>query len=343
MRETTANPSSLPSTETNELSERRAPSLRGGEPIELRTPDGALLRGELLLPEGQEPVGAVALSHAMMVDRRTLDLPRGAGLLSELARAGLAVLWTDQRGHGQSGAPPLLGARWDYDDLVADAGLLAAWLARRFPSLPRIAMGHSLFGHVSLAYQARASAQGGPRFDCLALLAANTWVRRWEPLPGRWLLKRAVYEAMLLGGSVLRRGYLPVRALGAGTADEAIEYLAQMGDWTRRGDWADRQGRSYSADLRHVTVPILSVVGAGDRLLAVPACQLRLLAEVAGPVTHWVVGRRFGDASDPDHMGLVLDTRLRPRWQAIAAWVAARAVELGRASCRSAAARADRR
>lgn len=330
MRETTANPSSLP-------------ALRGGEPIELRTPDGALLRGELLLPEAQEPVGVVALSHAMMVDRRTLDQPRGAGILSELVRAGLAVLWTDQRGHGNSGAPPRLGARWDYDDLVADAGLLAAWLERRFPSLPRIAMGHSLFGHVSLAYQARASAQGGPRFDCLALLAANTWVRRWEPWAGRWFLKRAVYEAMLLGGTILARGYLPVRALGAGTADEALEYLTQMGDWARHGDWADRQGRSYSADLRHVTVPILSVVGDGDRLLAVPACQLRFLAEVRGPVTHWVVGRRFGDASDPGHMGLVLDARLGPRWQAIAAWVAARAAEIGRATSRSGAEPADRR
>ena len=91
----------------------------------------------------------------------------------------------------------------------------------------------------------------------------------------------------------------------------------------RSGDWTDRTGRSYLEALGSVRVPILSIAGAGDRLMAVPDCQLALLRRSAGPVTHWLVGKQQGDAVDADHMQLVLDARLRPRWRALARWVSA--------------------
>lgn len=313
----------------------RAGPLRGGEPVALEAPDGAILRGELILPPGtQAPRVAVALSHAMMVDRRTLDLPRGAGLLSQLVRAGAAVLWFDQRGHGQSTPSIAAGARWDYDALVRDTGLVAAELARRFPGLPRVAVGHSLFGHVALAWQTRVladagagpgatGATGAPGFDALVLLGGNVWLPALEPRWWRWLAKRATTAVLpLLYRLSPTRDYVPVRRLGLGTCDEPAPYFAQLADWARRGDWTDRDGRSFQRALGRVRVPVLSVAGAGDRLLSVPACQLRFARATAGAVTHWVVGRRFGDRCDPDHMGLVLDRRLQPVWRGIAAWVA---------------------
>jgi predicted alpha/beta hydrolase len=287
--------------------------------------DGTLLRGELLMPPASfgAPRVVVALSHAMMVDRRTLDQPAGAGLLSALLAAGASVLWFDLRGHGQSTPLPQAGASWDYDELVADAGVVAAALAARFPGLPRIAVGHSLFGHVALAHQARASSgRSAPGFDGIVLLGANVWLRSLEPRAGRWWLKRASFFAMVAASRPL--GYLPVRRLRLGTADEPLAYLRQMGDWLGRGSWDDRQGNSYSAALSRVRIPLLSVAGAGDRLLAVPACQLRLASLTAGQVTHITVGKRFGYGCDPDHMGLVLDRRLEPLWREIAAWAGAR-------------------
>lgn len=308
---------------------RRFGPLRGGEPIEIAAADGAILRGELLMPPGHQPPRvAVALSHAMMVDRRTLDLPRGAGLLSQLVRAGAAVLWFDQRGHGQSTPSIAAGARWDYDALVRDTGLVAAELARRFPGLPRVAVGHSLFGHVALAWQTRVLADTGkgidaPGFDALVLVGGNVWLPALEPRWWRWLAKRATTAVLpLLYRLSPTRDYVPVRRLGLGTCDEPAPYFTQLADWARRGDWTDRDGRSFQRALGRVRVPVLSVAGAGDRLLSVPACQLRFARETAGAVTHWVVGRRFGDRCDPDHMGLVLDRRLQPVWRGIAAWVA---------------------
>lgn len=293
-------------------------SLRGGEPVTLMAPDGVELWGELLLPAGEPRIAAV-LSHAMMVDRRTLDLPAGEGLLSQLVAAGAAVLWLDQRGHGQSRPYPADGASWDYDALVADVGVAAAYLAERFPGLERAAVGHSLFGHVALAYQAQHAAQAsGVGFDRLVLLAANVWLRELEPLAWRWRLKRLSFGLMEAASAPL--GYLPVRRLRLGTADESHAYLAQMGSWLATDDWQSRDGFSYLRALSHVRSRVLSVASEGDKLLAVPVCQLRLASQVAGPVTHITVSERSGYACAPGHMGLVLDRRLKPLWREIAAW-----------------------
>jgi oxygen-independent coproporphyrinogen-3 oxidase len=304
---------------------------RAGEPVALRTADGALLCGDLLLPPaGQPPTVAIALSHAMMVDRRTLDQPPGEGLLSQLVAAGAAVLWFDQRGHGKSAPLPRSGASWDYDALVDDAGVVADYLAQRFPDLPRVAVGHSLFGHVALAWQATVAAgwstdrdtQAPPAkrvgYDGLVLIGANVWLPQLEPLRPRWWLKQVTF-AVLVAASAWR-GYLPVRDLRMGSADEPYAYLRQMGAWLGQHDWTARDGRSYLHALSAVRVPILSVASVGDRLLAVPTCQLRLAGQTQGPVTHINVGRAWGDPCEPDHMGLVLDSRMAPVWRQIAAW-----------------------
>lgn len=320
----------------------------------LQASDGFLLRGELLLPSPllypDGPTVAVVLSHAMMVDRRTLDQPRGSGLLSELLRVGAAVLWMDLRGHGQSGPTVEHGGRWDYDMLVRDTGLFARFLMQRFPELPRFAIGHSLFGHVALAWQTgvldeEISQPGGvpvpesapaprpERFDGLVLLACNVWLPELEPLWWRWAVKRATVAALLMSRRLAPlRDYVPVRRLGLGTADEPAAYFSQMVDWTRHGDWTDRRGRSFRAALGGITVPILSVASDGDRLLSVPACQLRMASALGGPVTHWNVGKRHGDPCDPTHMSLVLDRRLRSVWHAVAAWVVETAAAQSRAA-----------
>ncbi len=308
-----------------------------GEPVVLRARDGVALRGELVLPGGRSggdglapaPKVVVALSHAMLVDRRTLDQPPGEGLLSQLLSAGAAVLWLDQRGHGRSTPLPRQGAGWDYDDLVDDAGVVAGYLAERFPGLPRVAMGHSLFGHVALAWQGLVSAGAAPLlprtatgpvygYDGLVLLAANVWLPQLETRRARWWVKRGFFP--LLVAAAWRRGYLPARDYRLGTADEPLPYLRQLGSWLGQADWTALSGHSYWADLPAVRVPILSVASDGDHLLAVPACQLRFACQTRGPVTHITVSRRHGYACEPDHMGLVLDERLVPLWRQIAAW-----------------------
>lgn len=295
-------------------------ALRGGQPVALRMSDGVVLCGEWCRPK-DPPRAVVVLSHAMMVDRRTLDRPAGKGLLSAFVSAGLAVLWIDQRGHGQSQPGASSGAQFDYDSLVFDVAALAAYVQHVEPQLPRIACGHSLFGHLALAWQARSmTIPDAARFDGLVLLAANVWLRRDEPRRARWRLKQLSFAALLLVTRAF--GYFPSVKLGVGSDDEPLPYLLQMGSWVFGDDWTDRNGQSYRSQLSRVNVPILSVAGAGDHLMAIPGCQFRFVSEAGGPITHWQLGRRFGDALDPDHMQLVMHPQLAARFADIAAWIA---------------------
>lgn len=289
--------------------------------------DGWILSVGLVAPPAPRAV-AVA-GHAMMVDRRTLDA-RGEGLVSALVERGIAVVWPDLRGHGGSGPLAAAGGIWSYDDLVEeDTPALYRFAAERFPGLPIVAVGHSLFGHVALAHAGR---HPEARVSGYALLAANVWQPDCEPSPLRWLEKRAMMETC---AALLRpRGYLPVRAFRFGSVDEAGRYFLQLVEWVRRGEWDAADGFSYRAALAGIDRPVLSIAGAGDRLLGNPASIRRFVAPL--PDHRLLVAGSGGKGDprdgallplpfDPDHMGLVTDRRARPVFEAVADFVLARA------------------
>jgi predicted alpha/beta hydrolase len=281
------------------------------EPLEITCADGWRLRGELVLPASPRAVAIVG--HAMMVDRRTLDRPRGRGLVSALAEAGVAVIWPDLRGHGNSGPRPDEGGRWRYDDLVEhDVPALLDLARSRLPGLRVALVGHSLFGHVALAHLARHEA---PEVASLVLLACNVANPTWRARPWQWRKKRALLAVMQL--SALLFGYVPARRLGVGSDDEPAELAQVFSDWARRAEWRAEDGFSYYDALPELRVPVHAFVGSADRLLA-PPCEVRaLLARLPGATVR-EVGRRSGLAFDPGHMALVLDERARPVWQEIA-------------------------
>jgi len=302
---------------------------------DVRCGDGWRLAVEVVSPA--RPLAVVIAGHAMMVDRRTLDVgpPGEGGLVSELSRRGLAVVWPDLRGHGRSGPLAAEGGRWSYDELVEhDVPALAAFAGERFPGLPLAAVGHSLFGHAALGH---ALLHPGWRPAALVLLAANVWMRRCEPRLLRWLAKRALVEA---GGVIAEAvGYFPTRRLRIGSADEALPYYEQLRDCVRANDWRTRDGRSYLAQLPSLGVPLLAIAGAGDRLLGDPRCTARFVGAAPGH-EHVTVGRRttveagtvgrWQDLAlplDPDHMQLAIDPRCRPLWARIADWVIDRATQ----------------
>lgn len=284
------------------------------------TQDGWHLHADILAPK--DPVGVVILGHAMMVSRRCMDRPRGAGLASRLAAANLATIVPDLRGHGESGPGAAQGGRWSYDDFVEqDTPALVAFARERFPDLKLCLAGHSLFGHVSAAYAGRAASPP----EALVLLAANVWVPTLEPRTSLWALKRLTIEAIL---KITRaRGYFPARALGIGSDDEPLEYFEQFLTWARTGRWQSRAGENYLSGLARFSGKTLAVVGAADRLNCRPTCA-RLFAErLGGSVDFLIAGRQSGPQRyalpfDPDHMSLVLDARATPLWDHIAHWIA---------------------
>jgi predicted alpha/beta hydrolase len=285
------------------------------EPIELRMTDGWVLRGEWLLPE--RPVAVAVVGHAMMVDRRTLDRPRGRGLVSHLADRGIAVLWPDLRGHGKSGPRPEDGGDWHYDDLVADVPLLLDAARARLPGLPLYVVGHSLFGHVTLGHLAE---QPDTALDGLVLLACNVVNPSWRKRPvERW--KKGALIA-LMHALTRARGRLPIRLLGIGSDDEPRGYVDDLVRTFREGRWLSRTGFDRYAALPRVRTPVLALVGAADRLLSPPGDARDLVAAL--PVhTFEVVGHSSGLPFDPGHMDLVLDARCAPVWDRVADFVSA--------------------
>ncbi len=284
------------------------------EPFEVACRDGWVLRGEVILPPAPRAVAVVG--HAMMVDRRTMDRPRGEGLVSHLAAAGIAVVWPDLRGHGKSGPRPTEGGDWRYDDLVEqDVPALLGFARARFPGLPLYAIGHSLFGHVTLAHLARHPATA---LDGLVLMACNVCNPTWRERPLGWLGKGSLIE--LMRAFTLAYGYLPIRRFNYGTDDESRGFVLDFARTWRRPDWIGADGFRYYDALPLVRTPILAIVGAGDRFMS-PAADVRGLLR---PIRHArieVVGRSTGLPFDPGHMPLVLDNRSRPAWNHILTFV----------------------
>jgi predicted alpha/beta hydrolase len=286
--------------------------LRVSEPFEVVCADGWRLRGEITVGD-LPPVAVAIVGHAMMVDRRTLDRPAGRGLVSHLAERGIAVVWADLRGHGQSGPRPEEGGDWTYGDLVEqDLPALMRVARERFPSLPLCAVGHSLFGHVALAHLAR---HPEAPIAALGLLACNVAHPEWRARPFECAQKGALIELM---GLVTRAvGHLPVRRLRLGNNDESRGYVADFVRCWRAGDWCARDGFSYWQALPSVRQPVLALVGARDRFMA-PAADVRGLVSRVPRAEVRVVGRSTGLAFDPAHMSLLLDERARPAWDELA-------------------------
>ena len=280
--------------------------------IHVRCDDGWILRGERF--EG--PGSVVVCGHAMMVDRRTLDRPRGAGLASALIEAGLDVVLVDARGHGESLPRAEHGGRWTYDDIVRRDVPAMVRLGRELAGGRKVVLlGHSLIGHAALI--AAGLDDGAPAPDAIVAYAPNLWAPHLEPSP----LARALKAGLLRAWTALShaRGYFDAPALGMGTDAEAAPYVAQFLSMWREDRLAGPDGEvDYTSALARAALPVLAYSSEGDRLFARPASVRRFLAAMTrADVTH----RQLRGRGAPDHMGFVLGAK--DVWRETAAWIRA--------------------
>jgi predicted alpha/beta hydrolase len=180
--------------------------------------DGFALGAELFLPQGP-PRAAVLIAGAMAVRARFY-----APLAKYLAEQGASALTFDYRGIGASRPPGSLRGfaatfhDWGERDL---AGCLD-WLARRFPGLPLLFVGHS----------AGAQLMGlAPEPPIRAALFAAAGTAYWKAYRGR---QRALFASLFFAGfpaAVALAGYLPMSRFGQG--DDVPAGVAR--EWAR---WA---------------------------------------------------------------------------------------------------------
>lgn len=253
--------------------------------------------------------GVCVATHAMMADHRTLAPALRPGLADLLAERGLYVVCLDLPRHGRSA-----NIGWDIERLVRvqlpDA---VAEIARRFPGLPMILLGHSLGGVLWLALLAMAD----PAVSVAGLVTVNTNV--WCPGSDRNLLRIAAKRALLESMQVLARGGdLPARRYRLGSNDVPREFLTDLIRWFRRG-WTLRDGgEALDERLATTHVPVLAVTTRGDRLRCAPQ------------VARWLHARLPAVEQLPlpglaGHMDLVTDaaTSYREHWTRPIEWVVA--------------------
>ena len=278
--------------------------------MQVTTEDGVVLHTDFHAAHGERWGTAVVL-HAMMVDRRSMDRPAGSGLSSTLASHGLDVYNADFRGHGQSGSH----GPWSYDDLVyRDIPALVS-AARKASGGPVWVVGLSLGGHTTLA----SIAAGAATPDGLVSLSGNIWRPGLDRSIRRRIRRHFAMIAMRRLSEAV--GRFPSRAVRAGPADEALPYVRDLTRFWFTDSWSDREGREWTPLLRDVRIPVLSVIGRGDDLLA-HHVGARTFVERVPTHRFALVGRGdLGLEHDPDHMGLGADPRCKPVWNWISEWM----------------------
>ena len=285
---------------------------------EVRTEDGWRLVVQRIPSTGPSK-GVAVLGHAMMVDRRSMDRPAGAGLASTLAGRGWDVHLADVRGHGASGPLPSQGGTWTYDDLVRfDIPALVADARERADGRPVVLVGHSLCGHVSMATAAGGYHTVAPP-DAHVLLAANTWMKGLDPARDgartrQVLLFRAITRAF-------RR--FPSRLLRMGPAEEAAPYVRDICRFHTSGRWMSRDGVDWHAQLDRVEGPLRALVGRADTLMAHPEAVERWMGPLVSAAWELrVLGAGdLGLPRDPGHMELVTDPGSCGVWESVADWM----------------------
>ncbi len=177
-----------------------------------------------LFPASGEPRAIVAVASAMGVPQRHY-----APFAAHLASAGFTALTFDYRGVGGSAPPSLRGFEatlhdWGERDLE---GVLAH-LERRWPSLPRLLVAHSVGGQVA-GLAPRAAALSGLLFVASSSGYWGHWRgRRQAAMLASW------YLALPLATRLL--GFAPMRRT-LGGEDLPAGVAAEWGRWGRRPDY----------------------------------------------------------------------------------------------------------
>ncbi len=270
------------------------------------TADGVTLHIERVRATGERR-GVVLCLHAMMTDGRYFGARREGSFVATLAASGYDVLVPDFRGHGRSRPPTAGPDDWSFDDLV-ELDLPAIVTAAAHHSAcgadELVLLGHSLGGLVATA------ALGTARIPSPRLLMLGS-TAVWLTGPQGSRRRRALMS--IYRNVTALFGRAPIRALRAGTADEAATYVRQLTGWTLAARWTSLGGIDYQAAMHSITTPVLPFVGARDWM-----CTARDAAGFAGHLACAaplrVVGTMFGDAMDPDHFEMFTKAEMKPLW-----------------------------
>jgi alpha-beta hydrolase superfamily lysophospholipase len=222
---------------------------------------GVQIYWQAWLPE-RDPRACIALSHGA-----SEHSGRYEWTASRLTDAGYAVYALDHRGHGKSDGPRAVIDRMD--NAVADVGKLIALAAAEHPGTGRpMLLGHSMGGCIALAFATR-------RQDELAALILSAPVAVLE----------TASPVQRIAGHVLsviapRLGVFPIDSSTV-SRDPAVVAAYDADPLNHHGKLPARTVHELATEVSRfpesvnsLTLPLLVMVGTGDRLVAPAGSEL---------------------------------------------------------------------
>jgi predicted alpha/beta hydrolase len=232
-----------------------------------------------------------------------------------LAGLGLHVLTYDYRGTGASRGASLQACTVTMADWMnEDVGAVTRWAAARFPTLPLLAVGHSVGGH------AIALSEDSERLRAAVLVASHAGTSRLVRGTGERLRVRFVMRFLSPLLCALF-GYMPGRRVGLGE-DLPASVMRQWSRWTSMPRYFFDDPTMYAERrMRRQRLPLL-VLGFDDDPWANPEAVGMLVA----PLVNARVERRQlapADAGVPaiGHMGFFRKRCAAVLWPQLGDWL----------------------
>lgn len=283
----------------------------GASTVSLRTHDGVRLAAHRLGPARGTP--AILLPGTFSNARFWLGT-RDIGFARDLAARGYHGWSLDPRGHGAS-QQHTRRDRWTFDQWGrADARALII-AASDAAGRPAMAIGHSA-GGASLLAALAAEPELRERVAAMVIVATPLpWLQPW---------RRAAAHSLRALTTVTRR--FPARLLGLGPEDEPAGVMRQWIGWNLARRWVGDDGTDYVARFHEVRVPVLGIVGAGDRSWSPPeACRALIAMLGSTDRSFQVCGTETGYSRDFGHVDVVAGRTARAEiWPLVMEWLDAR-------------------
>lgn len=234
---------------------------------------------------------------------------RGEGFDQALSEAGYDVWILETRCHGDSDWVP--GATID-QWIRLDAPAAVEYICQTSGSEKLVWVGHSAGGVTGVGL----CGSGHPAAEHIrAMVLLGT------PAPGAQGIRRWGARLSAFLSRLTPHFRFPGRWIGFGGGYEPARLIDHWMSWNVAGRWVSEEGKDYLSGLR--TLPVLSIGGAGDTLLAPPHSVRALLDRFPGDDRTLVIaGERAGFQEDFGHAGLVRgDPARREIWPLVMDWL----------------------
>jgi len=96
--------------------------------------------------------------------------------------------------------------------------------------------------------------------------------------------------------------YFPARRLGVGSLDEPFDAIKEACDWAT----VSRKDEAFFAGFSKISVPVMSLVGAGDKSDPPEGCK-RFVEKIASPNKEFkIIGKATGFSENYSHPGIIV-------------------------------------